>query len=149
MRRRSWASTPPSYEKKFARQPSNVRIMSKSAPGVDILPFERFFIEAACNDQKSPAEYAELHDDLREFDEKMRVDARTEWQQQVLQNLPAGLFERLVVRQPGQDIETTGTSEEQQLLLRKVFLESGEYTRSHEQDMEIVKDLESRPCAGR
>jgi hypothetical protein len=63
-----------------------------------LLPFEKFFIEAACNDQKSPEEYEELHANLREFDEKMRVDARTDWQQEVLQNLPAGLFEQLVSR---------------------------------------------------
>ncbi len=109
---------------------------------VGIMAFERFFIEAACNDQKSPGEYQELHSNLREFDEKMRTATRSDWQQQVLPNLPVGLFEQLVVRQQGQDIEATGDTEEQRVLLRKVFLEAGESTRSHEQDMEIVKDLE-------
>jgi len=114
----------------------------QARPGVGLSPFERFFIEAACNDQKSPEEYAELHNNLREFDEKMRIDARADWQGQILQNLPAGLFERLVVRPQEQDIESTGSTEEQQILLRKIFLEAGEHVRSHEQDMEIVKDLE-------
>jgi DNA primase len=112
---------------------------SRAATG--LLPFEKFFIEAACNDQKSPQEYEDLHADLREFDRKM-LAARPDWQSQVLQNLPAGLFEQLVSRGQGQDIETTGATEEQRVLLRKVFLEAGEHIRSHEQDMEIVKDLE-------
>jgi DNA primase len=110
--------------------------------GIGLLPFEKFFIEAACNDQKSPQEYEELHADLREFDRKMQTVGRCDWQQQVLQNLPAGLFEQLVSRRQGQDVETTSSTEEQQVLLRKVFLEAGEHIRSHEQDMEIVKDLE-------
>jgi hypothetical protein len=103
-----------------------------------LLPFEKFFIEAACNDQKSPQEYAELHVELRNFDRRMPVG----WQELVLQNLPAGLFGRLVERQLGQDIETTAETEEQRILLRKVFLEAGDHTRSHTQDMEIIRDLE-------
>jgi DNA primase len=106
-----------------------------------IRPFEKFFIEAACNDQKSPQEYAELHTNLREFDQ-MQTAAQVDWQAQVLQNLPAGLFEQLASRRQHQDIESTGATEEQQTLLRKVFLEAGDHTRNHEQDMEIVKDLE-------
>jgi DNA primase len=103
-----------------------------------LLPFEKFFIEAACNDQKSPQEYEELHADLREFDRKMPVG----WQELVLQNLPPGLFEQLVTRRQGQDIESTSATEEQRILLRKVFLEAGDHTRTHQQDMEIVRDLE-------
>ncbi|HEX4322771.1 MAG TPA: DNA primase [Acidobacteriaceae bacterium] len=106
-----------------------------------IKAFEKFFIEAACNDQKSPQEYEELHANLREFD-KMQTAAQVDWQAQVLQNLPAGLFEQLASRRQNQDIESTGTTEEQQTLLRKVFLEAGDHIRTHEQDMEIVKDLE-------
>ena len=105
-----------------------------------ILPFEKFFIEAACNDQKSPQEYEELHAKLHDFDRGMPVG----WQELVLQNLPAGLFERLVERRLGQDIESTGETEEQRILLRKVFLEAGDHTRSHIQDMEIIRDLESQ-----
>jgi DNA primase len=103
-----------------------------------LLPFEKFFIEAACNDQKSAQEYEELHADLREFDRRMPVG----WQELVLQNLPSGLFEQLVSRKQGRDIESTGTTDEQQILLRKVFLEAGDHTRSHTQDMEIARDLE-------
>jgi DNA primase len=103
-----------------------------------LLPFEKFFIEAACNDQKSPQEYAELHAELRNFDRRMPVG----WQELVLQNLPPYLFERLTDRPQGQDIENTGETEEQRILLRKVFLEAGDHTRSHAQDMEIVRDLE-------
>ena len=108
----------------------------------DLRAFEKFFIEAACNDQKSPEEYEELHANLRDFDQKMQQEARADWQQQVLQNLPEGLFQQLVARQQGQDIEATGVTEEQRVLLRKVFLEAGEHTRSHEQDKEIIRDLE-------
>jgi DNA primase len=107
-----------------------------------LMAFEKFFIEAACNDQKSPQEYEELHAHLREFDRKMQASARVDWQQEVLQNLPAGLFEQLVARRQGQDIETTSATEEQQVLLRKVFLDAAEHVRTHDQDMEIVKDLE-------
>jgi hypothetical protein len=64
------------------------------------------------------------------------------WQELVLQNLPAGLFGRLVSRGLGHDIEITGETEEQRTLLRKVFLEAGDHTRTHAQDMEIVRDLE-------
>jgi DNA primase len=116
--------------------------VSSASRAAGLSPFEKFFIEAACNDQKSPQEYQFLHDDLRLFSEKMNREAETGWQQQVLQNLPDGLFERLVSRPQGQDIESTGETEEQQTLLRKVFLEAGEHVRSHEQDMEIVRDLE-------
>ena len=109
-----------------------------SQAGAGLLAFEKFFIEAACNDQKSPQEYEELHTNLREFDRRMPAG----WQELVLQNLPAGLFEWLVSRRQGQDIESTGETEEQRILLRKVFLEAGDHTRSHAQDMEIVRDLE-------
>jgi DNA primase len=115
---------------------------AESRAGSGLTHFEKFFIEAACNDHKSQEEYLSLHGNLRGFDDKMRVEARSDWQQQVLPNLPAGLFEQLASRPQGQDIESTGASEEQQILLRKVFLEAGEHIRSHEQDMEIVKDLE-------
>ena len=124
------------------KRQDHIESQNNGHAGVGMMAFEKFFIEAACNDQKSPEEYEELHANLREFDEKMRVDARTDWQQEVLQNLPAGLFEQLVSRRQNQDIETTGATEEQRILLRKVFLEAGEHTRSHEQDLEIVKDLE-------
>ena len=110
--------------------------------GIGLLAFERFFIEAACNDQKSAQEYENLHDDLREFDQKMRASSSADWQSLVLQNLPAGLFEQLINRRQGQDIESAAATEEQQSLLRKVFLEAGEHTRTHDQDMEIVRDLE-------
>ena len=60
----------------------------------------------------------------------------------MLQNLPAGLFDQLLNRRQGQDVEATAATEEQQSLLRKVFLEACEHTRTHEQDMEIVRDLE-------
>ena len=103
-----------------------------------LLPFEKFFIEAACNDQKSPQEYEELHAKLHDFDRGMPVG----WQELVFQNLPSGLFEQLVSRRQGQDIESTGETEEQRILLRKVFLEAGDHTRTHVQDMEIVRDLE-------
>jgi DNA primase len=111
------------------------RVDSRAA---SILPFEKFFIEAACNDQKSPQEYVELHAELRNFDRRMPVG----WQELVLQNLPAGLFGRLVDRPQGQDIENSGETKEQRILLRKVFLEAGDHTRTHAQDMEIVRDLE-------
>jgi len=114
----------------------------ESRVGLGLRAFEKFFIEAACNDHKSPDEYQELHDNLRQFDEKMRVEARVDWQREVLRNLPPGLFEQLVTRAQNQDIEATGATEEQRVLLRKVFLEAGESTRTHDQDMEIVKDLE-------
>ena len=114
----------------------------ESRVGLGLRAFEKFFIEAACNDHKSPDEYQELHDNLRQFDEKMRVEARVDWQREVLRNLPLGLFEQLVTRAQNQDIEATGATEEQRVLLRKVFLEAGESTRTHDQDMEIVKDLE-------
>ncbi|WP_263350506.1 DNA primase [Acidicapsa acidisoli] len=124
------------------KRQDHIEARAESQSGAGLMAFEKFFIEAACNDQKSPEEYEELHANLRDFDEKMQVAARADWQQQVLQNLPAGLFEQLVVRRQNQDIEATGATEEQRVLLRKVFLEPGEHIRTHEQDLEIVKDLE-------
>jgi len=115
---------------------------TESRISAGLLPFEKFFIEAACNDHKSPVEYEELHASLADFDRKLQAEASADWHQHVLPNLPAGLFDRLISRAFGQDVEATGETEEQQVLLRKVFLEAGEQTRSHEQDMEIVKDLE-------
>jgi len=110
--------------------------------GSGLLAYETFLIEAACNDQKSAAEYAELHNNLAEFDRKLKVEARADWQGLVLPNLPVGLFDRLVARAQHLDIEATGETEEQRTLLRKVFLHAGEQARTHEQDMEIVRDLE-------
>ncbi|MFC5863487.1 DNA primase [Acidicapsa dinghuensis] len=107
-----------------------------------LLPFERFFVESACNDEKSPEEYAELHQNLRAFDDKTRAQSGEDWQRHVLPNLPAGLFDRLVNRAQKQDVEITGDTEEQKIFLRKVFLEAGELTKTHQQDMEIVRDLE-------
>ncbi len=113
-----------------------------SSNGANLLPFERFFIEAACNDEKSPQEYAELHQNLRAFDEKTRTQSGEDWQRHVLPNVPPGLFDRLVARAQKQDVEITGDTEEQKTFLRKVFLEAGELTKTHQQDMEIVRDLE-------
>jgi DNA primase len=110
--------------------------------GTGLLPWERFFIEAACNDSKSEAEYNELHGKLRDFDRVMRDDGG-DWQQ-LLQNFPTGLLERLLSRRFGEDIEHTSQSEEHRILLHRVFLEAGEHTRTHEQDLEIVRDLEIR-----
>ena len=124
------------------KRQDHIEARAESQTGAGLMAFEKFFIEAACNDQKSPEEYEELHANLREFDQNMQVAARAEWQQQVLQNLPAGMFEQLVARRQNQDIEATGATEEQRVLLRKVFLEPGEHIRTHEQDLEIVKDLE-------
>ena len=107
-----------------------------------LLPFEKQFIEIALNDAKSPAEYEELHANLHEFDQKMRKEARTDWQLQVLRNLPQGLFELLVFRRQGQDIDGVVASEDQRILIRKVFLEAGERIRSHREDMETVRDIE-------
>jgi DNA primase len=118
------------------------RVGARAASAVALLPFEKFLIEAACNDQKSPREYEELHAGLRELDLKLEDEAGADWQQQVLQNLPSGLFKLLASRVQGQDIESIGATEEQQVLLRKVFLEAGESARSSQQDMEILKDLE-------
>jgi DNA primase len=124
------------------KRQDHIETHAESRFQTDLLAFEKFFIEAACNDQKSPQEYQELHTNLRDFDQRMQAAGRGDWQQQVLQNLPAGLFEQLISRHQSQDIEVTGSTEEQRVLLRRVFLEAGEHTRSHEQDMEIVKDLE-------
>ena len=59
-----------------ARPPSSgqdhVDTRMESRANIGLLAFERFFIEAACNDQKSAQEYENLHDDLREFDQRMR-----------------------------------------------------------------------------
>ncbi len=110
--------------------------------GTGLLPWERFFIEAACNDAKSEAEYNELHGKLRDFDQVMRANGG-DWQR-LLQNFPLGLLERLLSRRFGEDIEHTSQSEEHRNLLHRVFLEAGEHTRTHEQDLEIVRDLEIR-----
>jgi len=116
------------------------RIETRSSTG--LLPWERFFIEAACNDSKSQQEYDELHANLRAFDRKLK-EAGANWQE-LLQNLPEGLLERLLERRLGEDIEHTTETEEQRILLHRVFLEAGDLTRTHEQDMEIVRDLEIR-----
>jgi DNA primase len=109
---------------------------------VGLLPWERFFIEAACNDQhKSPEDYERLHANMREFDRKMSA-AQNNWQELVLQNIPPSLFQQLVCRRFGQDIESMEVTEEQRTLLRRVLLEAGEHVRTHSQDMEIIKDLE-------
>ncbi len=113
-------------------------------------PFEKFVVESACNDHKSPAEYQELHEDLRRFDEKMRAESAStpattpdlDWQREVLRNLPPGLFDQLVNRTQHQDIESTAATEAQRILLRKVFMEAGETPRTHQQDTEILHDLE-------
>ena len=114
--------------------------------GTGLLPWERFFIEAACNDSKSQQEYDELHVNLRAFDRKLQ-EAGANWQD-LLQNFPAGLLDRLLARRLGEDIEHTAETEEQRILLHRVFLEAGELTRTHEQDMEIVRDLEIRSLKG-
>ena len=124
------------------KRQDHVDTRMESRANIGLLAFERFFIEAACNDQKSAQEYENLHDDLREFDQRMRGSSSADWQSLVLQNLPAGLFDQLLNRRQGQDVEATAATEEQQSLLRKVFLEACEHTRTHEQDMEIVRDLE-------
>jgi len=116
------------------------RIETRSSTGLP--PWERFFIEAACNDSKSQQEYDELHANLRAFDRKLK-EAGANWQE-LLQNLPEGLLERLLERRLGEDIEHTTETEEQRILLHRVFLEAGDLTRTHEQDMEIVRDLEIR-----
>jgi DNA primase len=112
------------------------------------LPFERFFVEAACNDwdqthQKDSREYEELHAELLEFDRKMRARFKAEdWQDRVLPNLPPGLFERLVSRRQGEALAETAANQEQFLLLGKLLMEESAYHRSHQQDMEIIRDLE-------
>jgi DNA primase len=115
--------------------------------GTGLLPWERFFIEAACNDSKSQQEYDDLHGNLRAFDRKLQ-EAGANWQE-LLQNFPAGLLDRLLARRLGEDIEHTAETEEQRILLHRVFLEAGELTRTHEQDMEIVRDLEIRALKGK
>jgi len=108
---------------------------------VGLLPFERFFVEAAMNDSKSEGEYEELHDELLAFDKKMR-DKRENWWEFVLPNLPQGLFERLVSRRKRERIEDTAANQEQFQLLGKLLLEQSVHHRSHHQDMEIIRDLE-------
>jgi DNA primase len=115
--------------------------------GVGLLPWERFFLEAACNDAKSQSEYDELHAKLREFDHKLKAEGG-EWRQ-LLQNFPEGLLERLLARRLGEDIEHTAETEEQRTLLHRVFLEAGDHVRTHEQDMEIVRDVEIRSLKGK
>jgi DNA primase len=107
-----------------------------------LVPWERFFIEAACNDSKSQQEYDELHANLRAFDRRLK-ETGTDWQE-LLQNFPVGLLDRLLERRLGEDIEHTAETEEQRILLHRVFLEAGELVRTHAQDMEIVRDLEIR-----
>jgi DNA primase len=112
-------------------------------PGVNLLPFERFFVEAACNDEKDSRDYEELHAKLRAFDEDMRRQKDGEnWHETVLPNLPKGMFERLISRKRREDIETTAETEDQQRFLRELFLQSSQIPRPHHQDMEIVKDLQ-------
>ena len=108
---------------------------------VGLLPFERFFVEAAMNDSKSVREYEELHDELSAFDKKMR-DKRENWREFVLPNLPQGLFEGLVSRRQRERIEDTAANQEQFQLLGKLLLEQSVHHRSHHQDMEIIRDLE-------
>lgn len=108
-----------------------------------LLPFERFFIEATCNDHSSASEYEHVHEELRAFDQRMKETlASPNWQAYVLTNLPVGLFEQLVARRQGSDVESTASTEEQRTFLRKVFLESGTHPRVNRQDLAIVKDLE-------
>ncbi len=115
----------------------------EAPPQNTLLPFERFFIEAACNDFSGPMEYEALHRQLKSFDLRMRVKlASPDWQAHVLPNLPVGLFEQLVSRRQGQDIESTASTEEQQKFLRRVFYESSSHPRVHKQDLAIIKDLE-------
>jgi DNA primase len=109
---------------------------------VGLLPFERFFVEATCNDVKGSSEYQELHETLRTFDCEMKEKFKSaDWQASVLSNLPEGLFDRLVSRQQGQDIEGTASTEEQRIFLRKLFLETSTHPRMHRQDSAIIKDL--------
>lgn len=124
------------------KRQDHIEPRSANNNGVGLLPFERFFVEAACNDEKSPEEYAELHQNLRAFDDKTRAQSGEDWQRHVLPNLPPGLFDRLVARLQKQDVENTGDTDDQKTFLRKVFLEAGELTKTHQQDMEIVRDLE-------
>ncbi|HEY1903408.1 MAG TPA: DNA primase [Terracidiphilus sp.] len=107
---------------------------------IGVLPFERFFVEACCNDSTETREYEKLHIELRDFDQTMREQA-ADWQDRVLPNLPKGLFEQLISRTQGQDLESSAITEEQKQFLRKLFLEESAYPRSHKQDMEIVADL--------
>jgi hypothetical protein len=110
------------------------------------LPFERFFVEATCNDWdgkdwKRSGEYEQLHAELLEFDKTMR-NKDEHWQDKVLPNLPHGLFEQLVSRKQGQRPEDTAANEEQLAFLWKLFMEESAIHRSHRQDMEIIRDLQ-------
>ena len=115
---------------------------------VGLLPFERFFVEATCNDWdgkdwKGSGEYERLHAELLEFDRKMKARYKAEnWQELVLRNLPPGLFERLVHRQQGQRLEDTAMNKKQLDFLCNLLGEESEIHRSHRQDMEIIRDLE-------
>jgi hypothetical protein len=100
-------------------------------------------VEAACNDEKDSRDYEELHAKLRTFHEDVRGQEGGEnWHEMVLPNLPTGMFDRLILRKRGEDIETTAETEDQQLFLRKLFLASSQHPRQHRQDMEIIKDLQ-------
>jgi DNA primase len=121
------------------------RIETKANTGP--LPFERFFVEATCNDfdgdvkvLKGSGEYGQLHAELIEFDKKMRTTDE-DWQSKVLSNLPPGLFDRLVHRLQGQRIEDTAINKEQLDFLFNLFREESAIPRFHRQDMEIIKDL--------
>jgi DNA primase len=113
---------------------------------VGLLPFERFFVEATCNDWdgedwKGSREYEQLHAELLKFDKTMR-NRDEHWQDKVLPNLPHGLFERLVSRRQGERSENTAANEEQLACLSKLLMEESAHHRSHRQDMEIIRDLE-------
>ncbi len=108
-----------------------------------LLPFERFFIEAACNDDKDSRDYQELHRDLESFDIRMKEKlASPDWQSYVLPNLPIGLFDLLVSRRQRQFVEDTASTEDQRVFLMRVFSESSTHPRMHKQDHAIIKDLE-------
>jgi DNA primase len=112
---------------------------------VTLLSFERFFIEAACNDDKASDDYQELHRELERFDLRMRDElASPDWQIYVLPNLPIGLFDQLVSRQQRADIDATASTEDQRAFLMKVFSESSTHPRLHKQDRAIIKDLETQ-----
>jgi DNA primase len=111
------------------------------------LPFERFFVEATCNDNdrdrkllKESGEYEKLHAELIEFDKTMKIEDE-DWQGKVLPNLPKGLFDRLVHRPQGQRIEDTAINKEQLDFLYELFRGESENPRSQRQDMEIIRDL--------
>jgi DNA primase len=108
-----------------------------------LLPFERFFIEAACNDAKDSSDYEELHRELQSFDLRMKDKLNSaDWQAHVLPNLPSGLFDQLVSRRQGASIEATATTADLRAFLMRIFSESSRYPRMHKQDLAIIKDLE-------